>query len=427
MKSTHPKKIYLEITTRCNLHCRMCVKYAEGSCIPEREMSLDVFKHLLGAFSKAENLILNGIGEPLLHPHLFDFIRSARSQMADHASIGFQSNGLLLDDRKAHDLIEAGLDTLCLSVDGLQKPNCDMKGEHSFSAVAKAISSLARTRQKIGKKFKIGLETVLTRQNIHELPELVTWAAAQGVDYIITTNLILYSKANEDLNLFNPNPLEAVRLFQKYRQKAVSQGMNLEESIATYRRFAGTRSKKAALELIADMQKEAQEKDIRLNLLSLLEHDYDHADDIELSLANARSIAALHRIDLYIPPLQALDQRSCSFIENEATFITPNGDVMPCHFLWHTYSCLVSKDDIQVQEKIFGNILENSLENIWQSKEYEEFRREAVGYEYSSCWSCSQGPCANLVNDNGGYANDCFGSQVPCGHCQWNLGGIRCL
>ncbi len=428
MKSTHPKKIYLETTTRCNLHCRMCVKYATGSCIPEGHMPVAVFNHLLKSFSETEFLILNGIGEPLLHPHLVDFVSSARACMADGASIGFQSNGLLLDDNKAFRLLDAGLDTLCLSVDGLpdSEEDRDVKGEHCFSAVVKALSSLAKAKQKIGRNFRIGLETVLTRKNIHELPSLVAWAAAQGVDYIITTNLVLYSQVNREQSLFNPNSREAVQLFQKYQQKALLQGMNLDECILSYRKYAGTRSKKAAVDLLVGMQKEAQEKDIRLHLLSLLEHA-DTNDEIEDLLLTARRIAERHGIDLFIPPLQALDQRSCLFIEDEATFISPNGDVMPCHFLWHTYSCLVLQDDIQVQERIFGNVLEKSLETIWQSREYEAFRREAGRYEFSSCWSCSQGPCANLVNDAGIYANDCFGSQVPCGHCQWNLGGIRCL
>jgi hypothetical protein len=84
-------------------------------------------------------------------------------------------------------------------------------------------------------------------------------------------------------------------------------------------------------------------------------------------------------------------------------------------------------EEVQVQEFAFGTIREQPLETIWQSLKYAEFRQEAGQYDYASCWSCSQGPCATLVNDNILSANDCYGSQVPCGHCQWNLGGFRCL
>ncbi len=428
MKSNHPKKIYVEITTRCNLRCSMCVKYAAGSCIPDTDMPVDVFNQLLASFVKTEHLILNGIGEPLLHPHLFEFIRLARSRMAKNTNIGFQSNGILVDNGNALDLIEAGLDTLCLSVDGLQSSveGFGSHGEHSFSTVAKAVSSLSRARRNLGRKFKIGLEMVLTRKNVHELPGLVAWAADEGVDYIITTHLILYSKATEELSLFNPNSLEAVQLFQAYNRQAISQGLNLDECFKSYLKYAGTRSESEALDLFSGIQKVSKTKDIRLNLQSLIEHD-NNSDNTEAILLHAQSIANSRGVALFTPPLQALDQRICPFLADQATFITSNGDVMPCHFLWHTYSCQVLKEEVQVQKRVFGNILENSLKTIWQSREYEEFRREAEQGEYSSCWSCSQGPCSNLINDTAAYANDCFGSLVPCGHCQWNLGGIRCL
>lgn len=428
MKSTHPKKIYAEITTRCNLRCSMCVKYASGSCIPDTDMGVEVYTKLLSSFVRTKELILNGIGEPLLHPHLLEFIRAARSSMAKNANIGFQSNGILIDDGNALELIEAGLDTLCLSVDGVQSTvkGCGLHGEHSFATVAKAVSSLSRARQNLGSNFKIGLEVVMTKKNVHELPELVAWAADQGIDYIITTHLMLYSRATEDLSLFNPNPLEAVKLFRRYNRQAIGQGLNLSEGFKAYLKYAGTRSKSELSDLLSGIQKESKTKDIRLNLLSLIEYD-DNPGSTEAILQHAQGIANSRGVALFTPPLQALDQRNCRFLAEEATFVSTNGDVMPCHFLWHTYSCRVLQEDVQVQKRAFGNILENSLDTIWQSREYEEFRREAGQYEYSSCWSCSQGPCSNLVNDSATYANDCYGSQVPCGHCQWNLGGIRCL
>ncbi len=38
MSKLYPEKIYLELTTRCNLRCRMCVKYASGSRIVEEDL-----------------------------------------------------------------------------------------------------------------------------------------------------------------------------------------------------------------------------------------------------------------------------------------------------------------------------------------------------------------------------------------------------
>ncbi len=101
-----PQKIYVELTRRCNLHCRMCVKYASGSSIGEEEMSLSVFKKLL-SLARAKTLILNGIGEPLLHPQLDQILHFARKTMPAEALIGFQSNGLLLNGKKCCNLLSA--------------------------------------------------------------------------------------------------------------------------------------------------------------------------------------------------------------------------------------------------------------------------------------------------------------------------------
>ena len=111
-KNSHPKKIYVELTTRCNLHCKMCVKNMDGSCIPEEDMPLAVFDHLLPALTYADNLILNGIGEPLLYPNLLKIIRSTRLRLPAAASIGFQSNGVLLNKEFSQELISRLVSTL---------------------------------------------------------------------------------------------------------------------------------------------------------------------------------------------------------------------------------------------------------------------------------------------------------------------------
>jgi len=77
-------------------------------------------------------------------------------------------------------------------------------------------------------------------------------------------------------------------------------------------------------------------------------------------------IAKTREIDLFLPPLQAQNQISCVFITDEATFIASNGDVMSCHFLWHTYSCQMLDETININRRAFGNISEQSLGEIWQ-------------------------------------------------------------
>ena len=67
----------------------------------EGDLSFETFEAVEPALSKAEVLILNGIGEPLLHPDLEAFIRRAKKLMPAGSWVGFQSNGLLLDEVRA--------------------------------------------------------------------------------------------------------------------------------------------------------------------------------------------------------------------------------------------------------------------------------------------------------------------------------------
>jgi putative metalloenzyme radical SAM/SPASM domain maturase len=423
-----PEKIYVELTTRCNLQCRMCVKYAEGSCIAEGDMPLEMFRKILPSLGEVGTLILNGIGEPLLHPDLEEIIALARLQMPAHGTIGFQSNGFLLDEHRALHLMQAGLGTICLSLDTMKSPRSVLHfpEEHAFAAVSRAVHHLRAAKSQTPSNCRIGLEMVLTHETAAELPDLLQWAADNEVDYVIATHLFLYGGTAQTASLFNPNSSDAVALFNTYSKKAALRGLRLDGYLSSFLKFTKTAVDQQVLEIVDEMQKEARENGIHLHIQSLLNHTTGKHETVEQYFDKARRIAECQGIELFLPPLQALTERSCPFVTEKAAFIAGNGDVMPCHFLWHTYSCRVLDETLQVQERSFGNIGEQTLEEIWQSDTYRQFRMEAGGYDYASCWSCSLGPCATLINDKF-YANDCYGSIVPCGHCQWSLGGVRCL
>lgn len=84
------KRIYLEITNCCNLDCSFC----HGTKREHQMMSTEDFEYITDAVrGRAEFLYFHLMGEPLLHPRLPEFIRSA-------AGKGFRpivtTNGTLL-------------------------------------------------------------------------------------------------------------------------------------------------------------------------------------------------------------------------------------------------------------------------------------------------------------------------------------------
>ncbi len=140
----YPSKLFVETTTFCNLRCPMCVKQAADSNIIDGDMTDATFSALEPVFPRLEALLLNGIGEALMHSQRLDFIHRARRAMPEQSWIGFQSNGLLLDERWARDLVASGLDRLCLSVDGVMPDTFSKVGEgEDLSDMERAFAYLA--------------------------------------------------------------------------------------------------------------------------------------------------------------------------------------------------------------------------------------------------------------------------------------------
>lgn len=431
MPSPFPKKVYVELTTRCNLQCPMCLKFSEGNCIEEGDLPLSVFKKLAPSLVYTDFLVLNGIGEPLLHPDLEAMIAIARAAMPPDGRIGFQSNGLLFDKTRTLRLLAAGLDTICLSLDNL-KTNAKVRidrGGHQLAAVTKAIAHLVQARKATQRRLRIGLEVVLCKDTLHQLPEVVTWADAHHVDFIIASHLFSYDGSMNDQSLFNPNGFEATRLFAKWSATALAQGVNLADLPAAQLKFAKSPAETLVVQLGDGLRREARQRNLTLHFANLVAQSGRDMGEVEGHFQTAQLSAHERGIDLLLPPLyaQVNGQRACPFIEDEAVFIDKNGTVMPCHFLWHTCPSWVNHSTIQVHKQVFGSVAEEPLEAIWRKEAYVAFRAEAGQREYAPCWSCTASPCADLVNANLLDMHDCYGSHVPCGHCMWSIGWLRCL
>jgi MoaA/NifB/PqqE/SkfB family radical SAM enzyme len=299
-------------------------------------------------------------------------------------------------------------------------------GEHDATAVAAALAALQKAAGATKTAPAIGLETVLTAANAAELPALVEWAAARGVQFILASHLLLYESGSEDLDLFNPHPPAANRLYLRHAREAAAAGIDLQRALVNRLQLKKGEENRAN-RIFSAMQEEAAALDLRLHLPSLIRRHSQENKDIETWLHKAKHLARKPDIDLRLPPLEAQWPPSCPFIEERAALIDVAGQVMPCHSLWHGHRCFMHGELLQIRPRSFGRLDQASLTTIWQKEEYRHFRHEAGEYRHAPCWNCSQGPCPTLINDDLGYANDCYGSSVPCGHCRWSLGAVRCL
>lgn len=424
-----PRRLYVESTTRCNLNCAMCMKLARHTDIPEKDMGMDVFERLVPVMGGLERMMLNGVGEPLMNRRLPEMVRLARAHMPPEGNIGFQTNGLLLTQKLADDLLCAGLDRVCLSVDTVtpaaeRELHCGgtaSRLERAFEMLRSAAHRAERT------SFRLGVEFVLMRDNYHELPEIIEWAARQGASFALVSHVLSYHPDTASQDMFNPNTGRAIELFEGLKAEARRRGLDLKKYPTEPWKWTKTDEERELVALVERFMADAQKQGVMVHLPRLMEWDEKDLSGLERVYERAGAVAREQGIELDLPPLHALSERSCSFVENGTMFVTPEGDVRPCYFLWHRYSCHLDAMNKRVEPLTFGNVLESNPGDIWRSPEYAAFRGRVLEYDYPFCTNCAFTPCPDLLGENGPFEEDCYGVKVPCGHCVWCMGGVRCM
>ena len=256
----HPSKLFVEVTTLCNLQCGMCVKQTGSGGIPEGTMSIETFERLAPAFPHLDSLVLNGIGESLLHPQLETFIGRARSLLPDGASVGFQSNGMALNDQRAASLVEAGLDRICLSIDTVSddsfrsiRSGGDLKGVLAAFASLNKARPLHRTRD-----LKVGIEFVLRRDNLADLPDAIRWAGKEGAGFAIVTQLLPYQKDLVAQAAYDTNTTAVIAIYERWKTTALQEGLDIRRYLDTITKVGRTAEEARIERLVEQMRNDAE-------------------------------------------------------------------------------------------------------------------------------------------------------------------------
>ncbi|MCM2356674.1 MAG: radical SAM/SPASM domain-containing protein [Geobacteraceae bacterium] len=423
----HPAKLFVETTTRCNLGCFMCVKQTAGCGMTEGEMSPERFAALEPAFPHLEALLLNGIGEPLLNPGLEGFIRRARRSMPATGWIGFQSNGLLLTESRALSLVEAGLDRICLSIDAASPETFRKVREGGeLLAVDRAFAALAAAKERCNRpEVQVGIEFVVMRSNLGELPAALRWAAEHGASFAIVTHVLPYDEQHAGEAAYGNCTDEAMVLFHEYKAEADRQGLDLSRYFEARWKYTRNPESQRIVNLVDAMKGAAKERDIFIDLKKLLQLDGAMIAEVAAVFAQAAAVAREYGLELRLPEVTLREQRRCSFVEEGGTFVSWEGDVSPCYFLWHRYSCFASSWLQQVQPKVFGNLEQRGILDIWNDPAYRSFRENVLGYDYPNCSACGLAPCDYVQTEE--FQQDCHIKDVPCGSCLWCMGVFQCL
>jgi radical SAM protein with 4Fe4S-binding SPASM domain len=168
---SRPEVVMLELTNACNLKCVMC-----GTPSAQRKtglMSWDIYVLALeqAAALGVGSIVLHTTGESLLHRELARMVREAKTR-------GFKTmlstNGILLDERRATDLLDAGLDQLRFSIEGANKATYEavrVGGNHE--RLVTNMRRLRDLRDSRGSGMGIAVNSVYMKETAGEVAEFM--------------------------------------------------------------------------------------------------------------------------------------------------------------------------------------------------------------------------------------------------------------
>jgi MoaA/NifB/PqqE/SkfB family radical SAM enzyme len=235
----------IELTTRCPLRCRMCIR--EG--LPgwkSHDMPMAEFRKLVPCFEVVQNVVLEGWGEPLLHPHLLEAVRLVKQQ---GARAGFVTSGKGLSQDYSKELIDAGVDFLGFSLAGATAATHNaIRVNSDFQELLKSIRQLVKI--KLGQKAgtpRLHIVYLMLRDNLHEVPLLLDIARQVGLDEEVLINLVHITNAwQESQRVFRCEEQATEWLLVNLQQQARKLNIRRYQAASTSRPEGGVRRQSAA-------------------------------------------------------------------------------------------------------------------------------------------------------------------------------------
>lgn len=320
-----PRQLYIEVTNHCNSLCISCpLTYDHFLPLePKQHLRWENFRRIVDSLPILERVVLHGIGEPLLNRDLPRFISHLKER---GAYVLFNSNGVLLDQKRGDALVAAGLDELRISLDAVTPAlYAQLRG---IDALPKIITNLHAfvARHGTAGKPKLSLWLVGMQENLHELLAFVRLGAAIGVSEVYLQRLVYFGDG--------------------YRPDSAS-------TMAPEQSLFGT---------LAEQQEQL----------------------IRQAEALAKALGLLFRASGATTPYESISLKGKHPWQGclrpwSLMYITANGNALPC--------CIAPFAAPEYREIMLGNVFDQSLAEVWHGARYQELRA-AVLSEAPAPWPC---------------------------------------
>ena len=180
-----PEQVLIEtVNGKCTVKCIMCgiSDWTRKPNIMNKDVFIAILEKLKPYQKRIPLLTLFGCGEPLLDKGLSEKIRIAKKM--GFIGLGFASNCTELYEDRSRELIEAGLDTIICSIDGIKSETHEaIRIGANFEKIVRNFRNFIEIRNKIG-KTKVLIRFVRQEINKHEWTSfLAYWRKEINKDY----------------------------------------------------------------------------------------------------------------------------------------------------------------------------------------------------------------------------------------------------
>ena len=367
---TQLTKVYVEPTVACNLDCITCFRNDWDQ--PMGSMSEATFARVLDGLRGLDpipSVYFGGIGEPLSHPKTLSWVAQAK---ALGVKVEMITNGTILTEERSHELIEAGLDMLWVSLDGASPETYeDVRLGAELPNVLENLRRFVRMRPASHHpKPEIGIAFVAMKRNIADLPEVIRLGKSLKATRFSVSNIQPATAQMQEDALYNRTLRNIAYLEAPHLPRLNLPRMDFDET-----------TREALFEAFNS----------QLNV-TYAGNNWGGASD------------------------------TCNYIERGTTSIAWNGDVSPCWPLMHTHTSYLHSKPRVSRKHVIGNVADQSLEELWLEPGYVAYRERLYNFAFAPCSFC--GGC-DLSEAN---EEDCLGNTTfpVCGGCLWAQGIIQC-
>lgn len=224
-----PSGLHVNVSATCNLGCKMCpyldVHDAAGY---DQEMSEETFSALLPSLRWLPSLHLSGSGEPFFNRHVVRFVEMARA-VNPRIDVDITTNGTLLTERLARELVRVKLTRLVVSIDGVSEKTVGaIRIGINLPKVIANLKTLAAVKKELGRGAPVvRVNYMIGYGSYEELPAFIGSAKALGVAEVNVLEVLTGTEEAFRDNLLNSIARDGGRVLREARKRAAAIGVKL--------------------------------------------------------------------------------------------------------------------------------------------------------------------------------------------------------